>query len=369
MKRGPVGFGMTLTRACTATLAAGLIASLPATLTGAAAQAAPSEARKAPLVETISSTAVPHANALSLRGVTEAARKVTISAQTSGLVVSEPRRKGEHIKKGELLCEIERADRDAKLAEAKARLIEAEAVAKASTELGKKGFSAETTRARDKAALEAARAVVTAMELDLARTRMAAPFDGWLETDTAELGALLTQGASCASLLTLDPIRLVGFAAEGDVGKIKVGQTAHATLAGGRRIDATISFVARAADSATRTFRIEASAPNTEDGPHGVVRDGATAILEIEVGERPGHKTPRSALMIDDQGRLGVMLAEDGKARFQTVEILADGADGLWIAGPPEQAEIVVTGQYYLSDGVAVRTAPFSGGNSEEARQ
>ena len=314
--------------------------------------------RRTPLVETVISEARMVPATLKLRGVTEAARSVTVSAQTAGLVVSEPRRKGARIAKGETLCEIETGDRKARLAEAKARLLEAEAVAKASTELGKRGFSAETTRAKDRAALEAARAAVTAMELDIERTRMTAPFDGWLETDTAELGALLSLGAPCATLLSLNPIRFVGHSAESEISKISLGQPVTAVMIDGREVRAEISFVARAADPKTRTFRVEAAAPNPEDAPGGPVRDGATATLLIAHGEHAAHKAPRSALMLNDGGRLGVMLAEDGMARFQPVEVLSDGADGVWIGGPPERAEIIITGQYYVADGAPVRAAP-----------
>lgn len=317
--------------------------------------------REAPLVETVISRAEPYQRFLRLRGRSEAARKVEISAQTAGLVVSPPRLKGERIAKGEPLCEIEQADREARLAEAKARLVEAEAVAKASAELSKKGFSAETTFARDQAALQAAKTAVAAIELDIRRTRMTAPFDGWLETDTAELGALLSVGDPCATLLALDPIRFVGFAAETDVGALRLGLPARAKLVDGRTVDAKVSFIARAADERTRTFRVEATAPNpenaTQSGSSGVVREGATATIFIALGEQPAHRAPRSALMLNDEGRLGVMLAEDGRARFQPTEILSDGADGVWFTGPPERAEIVVTGQYVLSDGSPLKTA------------
>lgn len=328
----------------------------------ALSQTAPTaEPASAPMVETLLSEARPYPLILTLRGATEAARNVEVSAQTAGLVASPPRRKGERISAGEVLCEIEPGERPARLAEAKARLVEADAVAKASAELGKKGFSAETTRARDQAALEAAKAAVSAIELDLKRTRITAPFDGWLESDSAELGALLSVGSPCARLLALDPIAFVGFAAEGDVGAITKGAPARALLADGREINAQVSFIARSADAKTRTFRVEASAPNPAgDDGEPLVRDGASVTLLIGVGERQAHKAPRASLMLDDEGRLGVMLAEDGLARFQAVEVLADSGDGVWLAGPPERAEIVVTGQYYLSDGAPVRTAPMA---------
>ncbi|MEM9725660.1 MAG: efflux RND transporter periplasmic adaptor subunit [Pseudomonadota bacterium] len=322
-----------------------------------------------PLVETMVSTAQDFPAVLKLRGVSEAARRVTVSAQTAGLVMSEPRRKGAYIRKGEALCTIEPGERPAQLAEAQARLLEAEAVAKASEQLGKRGFSAETTRAADRAALAAAQTAVAAIELDIRRTQMTAPFDGWLETDTAELGSLLSLGTPCATLYTLDPIHFVGFAAESEIGKVRMNQRVTAHLVDGRRIAARVSFVARAADARTRTFRVEATAPNSLDTPGGPVRDGATATMHIAHGARRAHLTPRTALMLDAAGRLGVMLAENGTARFQPVTVLGEAEGGAWIDGPPEQAEIIVTGQYYVSDGAPVRTAPRETPDVEAALQ
>jgi membrane fusion protein, multidrug efflux system len=64
-------------------------------------------------------------NAVILRGETEAARQVDVRAETSGLVISEPLRKGVSVAEGELLCELDAGTRRAALDEAKARLAEA----------------------------------------------------------------------------------------------------------------------------------------------------------------------------------------------------------------------------------------------------
>ena len=46
-------------------------------------------------------------NAVILRGETEAARQVDVRAETSGLVISEPLRKGASVAIGDLLCELD----------------------------------------------------------------------------------------------------------------------------------------------------------------------------------------------------------------------------------------------------------------------
>nr|WP_276612525.1 HlyD family efflux transporter periplasmic adaptor subunit [Pseudorhodobacter turbinis] len=86
---------------------------------------------------------------------------------------------------------------------------------------------------------------------------LSAPFDGLLETDTAELGALLQPGSSCATVIQLDPIKMVGFLAETDVDKVSVGAMAQARLASGREAVGRVTFLSRSADPLTRTFRVE----------------------------------------------------------------------------------------------------------------
>ncbi|MEL6979197.1 MAG: efflux RND transporter periplasmic adaptor subunit [Pseudomonadota bacterium] len=332
---------------------------------GAEAQAEAEAQRRAPLVETTLSRAAPFAVTLRLRGVTEAARRVDVAAETEGRIVSEPLRKGASVAAGALLCEIEAADRPSRLAEAKARLLEAEAAAAASAALAQKGFSAELTRARDAAALEAAKAAVALAELSLSRTRIEAPFAGRLETDAAERDSRLGMGEICATVIDLDPIHFVGFASEAEIGALKLGQTVRAVMADGRAVESKISFVGRSADARTRTFRVEATAANPADQAGGPVRDGASVTLTIATGAAAAHRAPRSVLVLNDAGALGVMTAQDGRAKFYEATILSDEGGVVALGGLPETAEIITAGQYYVSDGAALRTER----RAESARQ
>lgn len=308
-------------------------------------------------VVAIRSVAQPLSNQATLRGRTEAARKVEIRAETAGLVASQPKRKGEHVRAGDVLCEIERGGRASELQEAKAKLAKAEQDANASSQLRRRGFSSGSDVAGDQAALETARAQIARIELDIQRTMMVAPFDGVLESDAAELGSLLSAGALCATVITLDPIKIVGFAPERLVDQIQPGLEAQARLVTGFSLPATVAFVARSADPETRTFRVEATAPNADER----LRDGMTAELVLPLAEGMAHRLPASALTLDDAGRLGVRVAAEKAssptgyvARFQPVTLLRDGADGVFVSGPPAEAAIIVVGQEFVTDGSAV---------------
>jgi len=289
--------------------------------------------------------------AVQVRGRTEAVRQVDVRAQTSGLVISDPRRSGAFVEAGDILCEIEAGSRPAALAEAQARLAEAEISLNAATRLGADGFASETRVAAARAAREAAQAALEAARTEIDRLRIAAPFDGLLETDAAELGALMQPGQLCATVIQLDPIKLVGFVSEIDVARIATGARAGARLANGERIAGEVTFISRAADDATRTFRVEVTVPN----PELRLRDGQTAEILIAAEGTRAHLLPQSALTLDDAGTLGVrMVGEDGRARFMPVRVERDSVDGVWLAGLPENAQVIVVGQEFVADGVAL---------------
>lgn len=339
------------------------------------------------------SVAQPLDNAILARGRTEAARQVDVRSETSGLIVSTPLRRGAYVTAGQALCVLDTGTRqaslkeaearlleagsrlpeaEARLIEARARLAEAEINQRAASQLSQDGYASETRVAATKAAVESARAgvssaesgveaatsgiisseaAVEAAEREISRLTIKAPFDGLLETDTAELGALLQPGAACATVIQLDPIKLVGFLAETDVDKVNVGAIAQARLASGRQTVGRVTFLSRSADPQTRTFRVEVTVSNDDLN----IRDGQTAELLIATEGRTAHLLPASALTLDDTGRLGVRIVNaDSRAEFTPVTLLRDTVEGVWLSGLPDEAEVIVVGQEYVTDGVAV---------------
>ena len=72
-----------------------------------------------------------------------------------------------------------------------------------------------------------------------------APFDGTVITRAAEPGEVITAGTAIISLLDLSKVYLRGFVPEGRIGKVKVGQPAHAYLDSSptRPVDAYVSRI------------------------------------------------------------------------------------------------------------------------------
>lgn len=344
-------------------------------------------------VVALASTAQNIDSAVILRGRTEAARQVNAAAETSGLVISEPLANGTYVDQGDLLCELDPGTRSASLAEAEARLAEARgrvpeaqaAIAEAEARLreaninvtnarrlNERGVSSETQLLNAEAAaesaeaglqraqsgvaaaeagIEAAQAGVAAAEAEIDRLTITAPFSGLLETDTAELGTLMQPGADCATIVQLDPIKLVGFVPEIDVSKINVGAPAGGKIAAGDEVAGEVTFLSRSADETTRTFRVEVEVPN----PDLTIRAGQTVEIIVASDGRQAHLVPQSALTLNDDGALGVRtIAADNTALFMPVTLLRDTVDGVWLTDLPDTVNIITVGQEFVTDGVPV---------------
>lgn len=331
--------------------------------------------------------------AVVVRGQTQANRQVAVRAETTATVISEPLRKGAYVETGDLLCQLNPGTRQASLAEAHARLTDAqssvpaskarleEALARleeakindnAAAKLSQGGYASDTrvasaaaaVRAAEasiagaesgvvtaKASIEAASAGVAAAEREIERLTITAPFEGLLETDTAELGSLLQPGSLCGTIIQLDPIKLVGYVPETEVARVTVGALAGAELASGHQVQGRVIFLSRSADPLTRTFLVEILVDNTDLS----IRDGQTAEIVVSSDGALAHKLPQSSLTLNNDGTLGVRtVGPDNLVSFAEVDLLRDESDGIWVTGLPDQIDVIVVGQDFVTDGVLV---------------
>ncbi|GAB4172808.1 MAG: efflux RND transporter periplasmic adaptor subunit [Thalassobaculales bacterium] len=322
----------------------------------AEAQGAPAPASAAeppaPAVRVALSEAAPHRRVLIVNGRTEASRKVELRARVDGRVAALPAERGADVAAGQELVRISPDDRPAQLAMAEAVLQQRRMEYDAAAQLAGRGFRAETQLAQTRAALESAKADLARIRLDIENLVVRAPFAARLSTRSVELGQSVKAGDPLVALVDLDPLVIAAAVSERDVGRLRLGDIGRARLITGEEIEGAIRYIAPSADAATRTFRVEIEAPN----PAGRLPDGTTAALELALDTRMAHRLPSSVLSLDDAGRLGVKLVgEDDRVAFVPVTVIASDAEGLWIAGLPGRARIVVVGQAFVSAGQVVR--------------
>lgn len=297
-------------------------------------------------------TALPHTTHLLLRGQTEAEREVSLRSETFGRVVEVLVEEGQRVQQGGVLVRIADNERKAQLEEAKALLEQRRVELNASSKLSKQGYRSETEVAGARAVYQAAQAQVEQAQVAVDRLTIAAPFDGVVDERMVESGDYLDTGEAVARLLDLDPLILSAHVSERNVGKLKVGDPASATLVTGEEVTGRISYISAAAKPETRTYRVEMEVPN----PNLVFPSGMSAELDLPLEKVTAHLISPAILSLREDGTVGVkILGPDDVVVFVPVEILENTNEGLWVGGLPDRVTLITVGQEFVIEGETVQ--------------
>jgi len=317
-----------------------------------------------PKVRTRSVTAQARRETLRLQGQSSAHRSATLRAEAEGRLVALTIDKGDSVAAGDTLVRIDPRGKPAALAEAKAYRQQRRLELDAARRLAEKGHRSATQLAQARAQYEQAEAQVNQAEVALAGTTVTAPFAGRIAERPVEMGDYVTPGTELARLVELDPITLVAQVSERDIAALGPGDPVQARTVGGTKLSGRLTYVGSVANTATRTFQIEAEAPN----PQLRVRAGVTLDITIPLKAAPAHRIPTSALTLADDGRVGVKLLDDAdRVRFHPVTIESESADAVWVAGLPDEVRLIVLGQNFVETGQQVAPVPNAAASGSDA--
>jgi multidrug efflux system membrane fusion protein len=302
---------------------------------------------------------------LVLRGRTESKRIVDVKAEIAGNVVKRAVERGSRVEAGELLCQLAIDDRDAAVAEATAALKDAQIEYQGSLKLKQQGLQSETAIARAKAKLESAKAQLRRQELNLARTRIVAPFSGVIENLQMNVGDYAAPGAVCATLIDLDPMLVSADVTEAEVDSMEVGTLVSGTTSSGAQIEGKLTFIGKQSDPMTRTYPIEITVENSDYS----LRSGLTTTARIQLGEVYAHKVSPALFTLNDAGEFGVRtIGENNVVEFFSIVIIEDTTEGVWITGLPDTAQLITVGQEFVLTGQTVEPV-YPADSSAEASQ
>lgn len=292
---------------------------------------------------------------ISVNGKTAPARVVHLSAETDGRVEAIGAERGANVEKGGVIVKLDERDRRARLAQARATVKQREVEYEARLKLQGESYVSEAQLQESIALLEAARAELRRAELDLEYMTVRAPFDGALQSRVVEIGDFVKSGDPIATFVDNRKIIVAANVSEFDAGHVTVGEPAEARLATGEVVRGTIRYVSPVADEATRTFAVELEVDNQD----GALRAGGTAELFVPADVVLAQRVSPSLLTLDDAGNIGIkIIDEQGKVKFVVADIALSSANGVWLAGLPENATIITVGQGFVKTGSLVDAVP-----------
>ncbi|NVK38263.1 MAG: efflux RND transporter periplasmic adaptor subunit [Gammaproteobacteria bacterium] len=288
---------------------------------------------------------------LIIHGETAPSSHVLISSEVAGKVTAIHHREGDFVKKGQLILEIDPKGKVQQLNQAKAVVKQKTLEHKANKSLIGKGLQNETRLAASEAELEAAKAQLELLTIELAATKIRAPFSGILENRQVEVGSYLRSGDPIIEVMDFNPFIIKSFAAEKDLHLIKPGIKAFGKTLDGKTMEGRIRYVSSTANKASRTFAVELEIPN----PSERQADGVTANISIPLDATDGVFISPALLSLNENGLLGAKLVNNNQeVEFAPVQLVKAEAQGVWVSGLPNPADLIVVGQSFVSAGEKV---------------
>jgi RND family efflux transporter MFP subunit len=309
---------------------------------------------------------------LVLPGNTQAFNDTAIYARTNGYLKRWYFDIGAHVKRGQLLAEIDTPEVDDQLRQAKADLATAEATTKLAGITAERNENLLKTHSvatqdrdnavgnlnTDKAIVQSKQAAVAQLEKLQSFERIEAPFDGIVTARNVDVGALIAAGGAAPArelfhMVATDPLRVFVSVPETYSPAMKVGSTADVTLDEfpGQTFDGTLVRTSNTIDPSSRTLLVEVDVPN----PTGQLLPGSYVYAHFMLPTAAKSVTvPANTLLFRKEGlRVGVV--RDKKVELVPIKIGHDYGDAVEvISGLQATDEIVVNPADSLLSGTSV---------------
>ncbi len=320
-------------------------------------------------------------------GELESLREFVVAPKVSGRIEQVFVNISDHVKRGQVVAELDNdeyvqavAQAQADLEVARASLAEAESALETANRefkrtelLLKRGIAsdsdfdaAKADQLAKQARLEMARAQVTkaesSLETENIRLRYTQVTAGWSDGNDFRIvaeryvdeGQTVAANAPLLLIVELNPIIGVIFVAERDYARLKPGQAVSLTTDAypGERFDGRIERIAPVFRKSTRQARVEMTIDNHRHRLKPGMFIRATVVLD-----RMEEATiiPEKALTIRDDGTGIFVVNESGLGvSWRKVRVGIREGDRVQVEGGPLSGRVVTLGQHLLNDGSAV---------------
>jgi membrane fusion protein (multidrug efflux system) len=276
---------------------------------------------------------------------------------------------GDRVRRGQVLVEMSSVEQAASVAEARASNDAAQEELRRFQELYDRGFASQARIDAVRAAADAAQARLSAGDSRAADRTIRAPFAGVVGLRTASPGQYIRPGEQIGTLDDIGQIKLDFDVPETHLARVSAGVVIVARTAAfpDRSFTGAIDHVDTRVNPATRTVRVRALLPNTDE----MLRPGMLMTVEVRSNPREALSVPEIAILEEAGGSYvyRVTSGENGQTVERVVITTGQRAGGMAeVLSGLQAGDLVVTeGLQSVSPGRPVRinnadaTAPAAG--------
>jgi len=233
-----------------------------------------------PLVAAIQAQPALFDHYVSLQGTVKTLQNVLVYPEMPGILKSIAVRKGQRVKKNDLLALLDDGGLAAQFEQAKSQLALAKTVFERQERLWKQEIGSEIQYLQAKTNFESAQSAVAALEMQYNKSFVRAPFDGLVDQVFKEPGVFVSpgQGAELFRIVNLDEVYLEVDVPESHVATVKKGTKALVYLGAlATEIEAEVSQRSNVINPSNRSFKIEVALPNKD----GAIKPNLTATVQL----------------------------------------------------------------------------------------
>jgi RND family efflux transporter MFP subunit len=333
------------------------------------------DAAAVPVVDVVHPANNAAGESLVLPGNTQAFSDTAIFARTNGYLTHWYFDIGAHVKKGQLLAEIDTPEVDDQLRQALADLATAQANLKLAAITAERNENLLKTHSvatqdrdnavgtlnTDKAIVQSRQATVSQLQQLQGFEKVYAPFDGIVTARNVDVGALVNAGSNGTArelfhMVAIDTLRIFVAVPEPYAPAMRQGAVANVTLDEfpGQTFKGTLARTSNAIDPVSRTLLVEVDVENGD----GKLLPGAYVTVHFTLpGAVQSVTVPANTLLFRKEG-LQVGIVRDGKVDLTSVKIGRDYGDHVEvIAGLAPTDDVVINPADSLTSGTKVRVA------------
>jgi HlyD family secretion protein len=308
-----------------------------------------------PLVSVVTPGVQPVATEVNFTGTIEALHELPIgNSGDTGRIVAVYSQVGDHVRRGQVLAQLDDSVLAPQVAQLSAALDQARAQAGLSAAEYRRGVAVgpagglsaqdieklQAASIMDAANIKVVAAELAVMRAKLALTRIVAPVDGLVLTRNAEVGQIAASGGP--ALFDLEDggqVEMIGQVAEQDMADLRVGQSAAVYLIGNPQpFSGRIWLLGAVIDPQSRLGEVRIAL-----APNAALRPGAFARSLVTLARALRPVLPQTAVMADNDGSYVYVVDGSGQVQRRAVSVGSVIPDGVVITQGLSGREHVVS--------------------------
>lgn len=278
--------------------------------------------------------------------------RATLEAKIAGRIDQLAVVQGQHVKKGNLVAQLDLREVRAKLDQAVATRVQSARDWERVQVLFREHSATQSDYDAAESRNRSAQAAVAELEAMLGFGKISAPFDGIITRKVADVGDLAAPGKPLVEIEQPDSLRFEANVPESFISRIQQDDTLTVRLpAMGKTVDAKVSEIGPVIDPDSRTFLVKLDLPRSAD-----LRSGFFGYLDVPVEKASWLTVPDSAVVQRGQMEI-VFVVTNNTAHLRLVKTGKRSADSVEIlSGISSGESVVLADASSLVDGQPIET-------------